>query len=132
MASTATDSAAAAFAIATAGTVCDRRYGNGSTSLHVDYLWESKLVDGRGRCSSTGTSARAGGRSSSAIRARSVAGTSAFAAPLGLDLTFNQPSFLEVFVEIAPVFYVVPATFLALEGGLGVRGYFDRPSRPPL
>ena len=44
--------------------------------------------------------------------------------PIGLDLTFNQPSFLEVFVEIAPVLYVAPATFLALEGGLGVRGYF--------
>jgi len=45
-------------------------------------------------------------------------------APIGVDLTFNQPGFLEVFMELAPVFYIAPATFLALEGGLGVRGYF--------
>jgi len=30
----------------------------------------------------------------------------------------------EVFAEIAPVFYIAPAMFLAMEGGLGVRGYF--------
>ena len=43
---------------------------------------------------------------------------------IGLDLMFDQPNFLEVFMELAPVFYMAPATFLALEGGLGVRGYF--------
>jgi hypothetical protein len=105
-------------------TVCDRRYGNGSTSLHVDYLWESKLVDGRGKVQ-LDWHIGAGGR------AFFLGDPCAFdcwdigvRGPLGLDLTFNQPSFLEVFVEIAPVFYVAPATFLALEGGLGVRGYF--------
>ena len=45
-------------------------------------------------------------------------------APIGLDMTFHQPSFLEVFLEIAPVLYFAPGTFLAMEGGLGVRGYF--------
>src|SRR5262245_25198408 len=29
--------------------VCDRRYGYGSTSLHVDYLWESKILEGAGK-----------------------------------------------------------------------------------
>ena len=102
--------------------ICDRRYGHGSTSIHVDYLWQSKLIDARR--SSTGTSARA--------RASFFLGDPCaydcwdvgVRAPIGLDLTFSQPSFLEVFMELAPVFYLAPATFLALEGGLGVRGYF--------
>jgi hypothetical protein len=37
---------------------------------------------------------------------------------------FNNPSFLEVFFEIAPVFVLVPGLWLDIEGGLGVRFYF--------
>jgi hypothetical protein len=37
---------------------------------------------------------------------------------------FNNPSFLEVFFEIAPAFYIVPGFGFAIEGGLGVRFYF--------
>jgi len=104
-------------------TICDRRYGGGSTSLHVDYLWESKLI--RGNKAQLDWHIGAGGRvfflgDPCAFDCWDVG----VRAPLGLDLTFNQPSFLEVFLELAPVFYVAPATFLALEGGLGVRGYF--------
>ncbi|HXU06268.1 MAG TPA: hypothetical protein VN903_35175 [Polyangia bacterium] len=102
--------------------ICDRRYGYGSTSVHVDYLWESKLID---KAAQLDWHIGAGGR------AFFLGDPCAFdcwdvgvRGPLGLDLTFHQPSFLEVFMEIAPVLYVAPATFMALEGGLGVRGYF--------
>ena len=105
-------------------TIRDRRYGSSSTSFHVDYLWESKLVEPKGKVQ-LDWHIGAGGR------VFFLGDPCAFdcwdlgvRAPVGLDLTFNQPSFLEVFVEIAPVFYVVPAMFAAAEGGLGVRGYF--------
>jgi hypothetical protein len=44
--------------------------------------------------------------------------------PLGLDLTFARPSFLEVFVEVAPAIYVFPAVDLHAEAFIGVRFYF--------
>lgn len=44
--------------------------------------------------------------------------------PVGLDLTFNRPSFLEVFVDIAPVLYIVPFAELDIEAMVGVRLYF--------
>ena len=104
--------------------ICDRRYGHGSTSVHLDYLWESKLIESKGKVQ-LDWHIGAGGRvfflgDPCAFDCWDVG----VRAPIGLDLTFNQPSFLEVFAEIAPVFYFAPAAFLALEGGLGVRGYF--------
>jgi hypothetical protein len=106
-------------------TICDRRYGYGSTSVHADYLWESKLVGGNGGKIQLDWHVGAGVRT---VFLGDPCGSGCWdvgvRAPIGLDLTFNQPSFLEVFVEIAPAFYVAPATFLAMEGGLGVRGYF--------
>jgi hypothetical protein len=104
--------------------ICDRGTGYGSTSLHVDYLWESKLVEAKGKVQldwHIGAGGRAlfiGDPCASGCWDFGVRG------PIGLDLTFNQPSFLEVFLEIAPAFYLVPGMFLAMEGGLGVRGYF--------
>jgi hypothetical protein len=44
--------------------------------------------------------------------------------PIGLDLTFARPSFLEVFVEVAPALYVFPAVDLHAEAFIGVRFYF--------
>jgi len=106
--------------------ICDRGYGYGygSGSVHADYLWESKLLDASGKVQldwHIGGGARAfllGDPCGSGCWDIGVR------APIGLDLTFDRPSFLEVFMEIAPAFYVVPAIFVALEGGLGVRGYF--------
>src|SRR6185503_16815289 len=102
--------------------ICDRRYGHGSSSVHVDYLWESKLID---------RTAQLDWHIGAGARAFFLGDPCAYdcwdvgaRAPLGLDLTFHQPSFLEVFAEIAPVFYFAPSMFMALEGGLGVRGYF--------
>ena len=44
--------------------------------------------------------------------------------PVGLDLTFARPSFLEVFVELAPALYLVPLVDLHVEGFIGARFYF--------
>jgi hypothetical protein len=44
--------------------------------------------------------------------------------PVGLDLMFANPGFLEVFFEIAPILYFAPFVDFGLEGGLGVRFYF--------
>ena len=44
--------------------------------------------------------------------------------PVGLDLTFNKPEFLEVFMEVAPALLLVPEIDLELEAFLGVRFYF--------
>lgn len=102
--------------------ICDRRYGHGSSSIHLDYLWQSRLIDKTAQLDwHVGAGARA-------VFLRDPCAFDCWAVGprgvIGLDLMFNQPSFLEVFMELAPVFYVAPATFLALEGGLGVRGYF--------
>jgi hypothetical protein len=44
--------------------------------------------------------------------------------PVGLDLTFNRPEFLEVFAEVAPALLLVPEIDLELEAFVGVRFYF--------
>jgi hypothetical protein len=43
--------------------------------------------------------------------------------PVGIDLMFNNPSFLEVFFELAPTLYLVPFADFGIEGALGVRFY---------
>ena len=50
----------------------------------------------------------------------------AFAArmPIGLDLTFARPSFLELYVEAVPSLYLVPEVDLVPEAFVGVRFYF--------
>ena len=45
-------------------------------------------------------------------------------APIGLSLMFQNPSFLEVFFELAPSFWIVPDLGFGIEGGIGVRFYF--------
>lgn len=86
-------------------------------TVNADYLWQEPLA--RGAKVSLDWHIGAGGRlwagSDTALAARM---------PLGLDLTFRRPSFLEVFVEIAPAVYVVPEVGLNLEGFIGVRFYF--------
>jgi hypothetical protein len=44
--------------------------------------------------------------------------------PVGLDLTFAKPEFLEVFMEVAPALLLVPEIDLELEAFVGVRFYF--------
>jgi len=44
--------------------------------------------------------------------------------PVGLDLTFNRPNFLEVFVELIPALFIAPFTDFDIDAALGVRFYF--------
>jgi hypothetical protein len=94
-------------------------FGGGGT-LNVDYLWQSNIVRGQAQLD---WHVGFGGR---AIFWNGCAGDCvAIGArgPIGLDLMFNNPSFLEVFFEIAPAFYIVPGVGFTIEGGLGVRFY---------
>jgi hypothetical protein len=98
-----------------------RGYGYRGGTFNMDYLWQSNIVRGQAQLD---WHVGIGGRSiwvndclgdCFAIAARS---------PIGLDLMFNNPGFLELFFEIAPAFYVVPGFGFDIEGGLGVRFYF--------
>jgi hypothetical protein len=100
---------------------CGDRYGR-DWSLHGDYLWEDNLArQGQVKLDwHIGAGARMefwdafdGGRVSLIARM-----------PVGLDLTFARPSFLEVFFEIAPGLMIVPPLFFDLDAALGVRFYF--------
>ncbi len=42
----------------------------------------------------------------------------------GLDLTFDRPNFLEVFMELAPALFIVPGVDFDIEAFVGVRFYF--------
>jgi hypothetical protein len=44
--------------------------------------------------------------------------------PVGLAVTFNRPSFLEVYLELVPGIIVFDYIDLAIDFGLGVRAYF--------
>lgn len=97
---------------------CDYDDGFDVLSLNADYLWQDSIV--RGAAANLDWHIGAGGRV--------WLGDGGFAAaarmPVGLDLTFRKPSFLEVFLEIAPALYIVPGLNLDLEAFLGVRFYF--------
>lgn len=112
----------------TAGWSCSRRFddrgycgGNRAfdlVSINADYLWQDNLVAGTGakldwHIGAGGRVWLGGGDFSAAARM-----------PLGLDLTFRKPSFLEVFLEVAPAMYIVPGLYLDIEAFLGVRFYF--------
>lgn len=98
--------------------ICDGGSAFDLLSLNADYLWQESIV--RGASANLDWHIGAGGRV--------WIGDGDFAAaarmPLGLDLTFRKPSFLEVFIEIAPALYIVPVIDLDLEAFLGVRFYF--------
>ncbi len=97
---------------------CDRRTLDVVT-INADYLWQDSIV--HGSKANLDWHIGAGGRvwvgsGDAAIAARM---------PVGLDLTFRKPSFLEVFVEIAPAAYFVPNLIdIDVEAFLGVRFYF--------
>jgi hypothetical protein len=86
-------------------------------TLNADYLWQDQIVAGSGANLDwhIGVGGRVwlGGDFAAAVRM-----------PLGVDLTFRKPDFLEVFLEIAPAMYVVPGLDLDIEAFLGVRFYF--------
>lgn len=98
--------------------VCEGYDGFDYLTLNVDYLWQEPIVAG----GSAKLDWHIGGGG------RIWAGDGWFAAaarmPIGLDLTFRKPSFLEVFLELAPALYIVPGLDLDIEAFLGVRFYF--------
>ena len=100
----------------------DRGYCDGRTldvvTLNADYLWQDSITGGAK--ATLDWHIGAGGRvwvgsGDAAVAARM---------PVGLDLTFRKPSFLEVFLELAPAVYVVPGIGVDIEAFLGVRFYF--------
>src|SRR5262245_22378569 len=96
-------------------------YGYHGGTFNIDYLWQSNIVRGTAQLD---WHVGLGGRT---VWVNNCAGDCVAVAargPIGLDLMFNNPSFLEVFFEIAPAFYLVPGFGLDIEGGLGVRFYF--------
>jgi hypothetical protein len=98
-----------------------RGFGYGGGSFNVDYLWQSNIVRAAAQLDwHVGVGGRGFWLNNCGGNCVGVGAR----APLGLDLMFNNPNFLEVFFEIAPAFYIVPGFGFAIEGGLGVRFYF--------
>jgi hypothetical protein len=106
---------------------CDR-YGDsfrhGGFGLHADYLWESVIARRQAKLDwHIGVGGRfwrfdddyyyGDARSALAVRM-----------PIGLDLTFVRPSFLELYVEAVPSLVVVPELDVTLEAFIGARFYF--------
>jgi hypothetical protein len=92
-------------------------------SFHVDYLYEENIVDSVVRLD---WHAGAGGRFAFWNHADYVDRTAGLFArvPLGLDLSFRRPRWLEVYLEIAPGLWVYPSLDFDIDVGLGARAYF--------
>jgi hypothetical protein len=96
-------------------------YGYQSGTINIDYLWQSNIVRGPAQLDwHIGPGGRAiwyGGCNGDCFQL-------AARMPVGLDLMFANPGWIEVFFEIAPAIYLVPNVFdFGVEGGLGVRFY---------
>jgi hypothetical protein len=100
-----------------------RRCGYQDYSFNADYLWQSNIVRGPAQLDwHVGVGGRVyflGEPSNTRNRDFDIAAR----VPIGLDLMFNTPAFLEVFFEMVPALYLLPLDF-GIEGGLGVRFYF--------
>lgn len=97
---------------------CNAGYQN--YSFHIDYLWQSNLVKSNVQLDwHIGVGGRAivwdGGNNTThaALGARM---------PVGLDLMFTRPAFVELFFELAPALYLPYG--LTFEPALGARFYF--------
>jgi len=99
---------------------CDR-FGNSNWTFNMDYLWQSNIVRGPAQLD---WHIGAGGRLSWWGGCVGDCFAAAARAPIGLDLMFQNPSFLEVFFEIALAFQVIPFANLGPDGALGVRAYW--------
>jgi hypothetical protein len=98
--------------------------GNQYFSLHFDYLYEEPIVEtvvrldwhvgAGGRMAFNGYYNR-DGRHDAALFAR---------VPIGLDLSFRRPRWLEAYLEIAPGLWILPPLAFDIDVGLGVRAYF--------
>jgi hypothetical protein len=106
---------------------CDRyadTYRHGGFGLHGDYLWQSNIAHRRARLDwHIGAGARYWNLDDDYYY-RDARSMLAARMPLGLDLTFLRPSFLELYIEAAPMLVIVPVVEPALEAFLGARLYF--------
>jgi hypothetical protein len=102
------------------GQVCDA-FGHTNGTFNMDYLWQSNIIRGTAQLDwhigGGGRMVWWGGCTSDCIALSARA-------PVGLDLMFTNPNFVEVFFEIAPAFWVFPNLGLGFDGDLGVRLYF--------
>jgi hypothetical protein len=96
-------------------------YGANNGTFNMDYLWQSNIVRGSAQLDwhigGGGRFVWFGGCSNDCVVVSARA-------PIGLDLMFTNPAFLEVFFELAFSFEIVPQFNFGPEGGLGVRFYF--------
>ena len=93
----------------------------GYVGVFADYLWYDTLARGTARLD---WHFGPGGRIWAGNDSRGDDVVLAARMPIGLDLTFDSPNFLEIFFDVAPGIVVVPYTDLEIEGYLGVRLYF--------
>lgn len=108
--------------------VCDGygdSYRHGGFGLHADYLWQSNLGRRRAKLDwHIGVGGRFWRLDDDDYYYRDARSALAARMPIGLDLTFVRPSFLEVYVEAVPSLVVVPVLDFVVEAFLGVRFYF--------
>jgi hypothetical protein len=106
------------------GTYCNDYHQ--AFSIHFDYLYEEPIVESTVRLD---WHVGAGGRmlfGDNAYHDNNGWHSSALFArvPVGLDLTFRRPEWLEVYLEIAPGLWIYPPLHFDIDVGLGVRAYF--------
>jgi hypothetical protein len=96
-------------------------FGHDNGTFNMDYLWQSNIIRGTAQLDwhigGGGRMVWWGGCQSNCIAV-------AARAPIGLDLMFNNPNFLEVFFELAPSFWLIPGLDFGIDGGIGVRAFF--------
>ncbi|MBN2574089.1 MAG: hypothetical protein JXP73_05940 [Deltaproteobacteria bacterium] len=94
-------------------------------SFHFDYLYEEAIVDGVVRLD---WHVGVGGRTAFHGYYRDKEGYRDFAmfgrVPVGLDLAFRRPRWLEAYLEIGPGLWVFPPLHFDIDVGLGARAYF--------
>jgi hypothetical protein len=99
-------------------------YRHGGYGLHADYLWQENLGRRRAKLDwHIGVGARYW-RFDDDYYYDDARGALAARMPIGLDLTFVRPSFLELYLEAVPTLVLIPRVDLTLEAFLGVRFYF--------
>jgi hypothetical protein len=98
----------------------DGRSGVDHISVNADYLWQETLARGTAQLD---WHIGPGGRLSVSDYYDNNLWLAA-RMPVGLDLTFARPSFLETFVELAPRLVIIPVVRFQVEAFIGVRFYF--------
>jgi hypothetical protein len=91
-------------------------------AVNADYLWQYALIQGEVNLS---WHFGAGGRVW-LFSADQAADNFALAArmPIGVDMSFRKPEFLEAFIEFTPALTVLPGIDFNLEPAIGLRFFF--------